>query len=81
MSSGIAEFVSGMIHRQPNMHATPEWRKIGTSIDLVVGQATYHQPGWLAATLRGDAAELDKAEMDVLIGHIREAQESMKSQV
>lgn len=53
-------------------------RKFGTTIDLVIHQIAYRQPGIFTADLRADAAELDKGEMDTLIGQIREVQEPVQ---
>lgn len=75
MSPGIASFV---LDKMTNSRATidsPALQKLTTTVGSVAQQATYHQAGFMAARLREHATELDKSEMDWLIGRIREAQD------
>ncbi|KAH8197695.1 hypothetical protein TruAng_008154 [Truncatella angustata] len=80
MSPGIAQAVRDRMNDRRSTNTSPALQKLGTTINLIIHQVTYRQPGLMAASLRADAAELDKQEMDLLIGQIREAQELMRGQ-
>ncbi|KAK6062539.1 hypothetical protein SCUP515_13265 [Seiridium cupressi] len=80
ISPGIAQLVHGMMHERQSPQESSALKNMGSSIDLVIHQATYQQAGLMAATLRADAAMLDKNEMDALISQIREAQDIIKGQ-
>ncbi|KAK9784004.1 hypothetical protein AB5N19_09945 [Seiridium cardinale] len=80
ISPGIAQLVHGMMHERQSPQDSSALKKMGSSIDLVIHEAIYQQAGLMAATLRADAAMLDKNEMDTLISQIREAQDIIRGQ-
>ncbi|KAI1839669.1 hypothetical protein JX266_014120 [Neoarthrinium moseri] len=77
MSPGIAQVVHEMMTERRDVKS-PEMQQLSMTIETIIAQTTFPQPGFMAAKLRSEAGDLCKQEMDGLIGKIRDAQDFIR---